>query len=573
MVNRERSAYCSCMRCQVVVAVIAATSPAVAQRWEDATATCLGDTAEWSNKVEVADLDEDGRLDILIANGGNYSSAGSPERVRIWNNLGDWTAAPPRCTEVSEQVVDGFMGLSRAIKAVDVDRDGDLDIITGGAYQTQLKLFVSSQGDWIDATAQLPQQLTSIGDLEGGDVDGDGDLDLLLAEWGATAPNAPGYPGGRTRLYVNDGIGTFTDATATQMPDVLVKWSWELELVDVDNDWDLDALIACKACSRSYLFRNDGEGHFTDDPNALPAFANNYDFEAMDIDGDDDLDLVTINDGLDLREHILINDGAGTFSDETSARLTGAANPADADDNAAVWFDVDDDGDSDLLIASLGDDRLLLNDGGGHFTLDPGAVPADTPSTLGIAIGDLNGDGRIDLVQAQGESAFPDKLQLANDAVAVDSHPPRIAGAFECELSPGLELPCRFDVRVFDLQAPARADDMTRVWIEALHQPGPIHELSWSGSFVWSTTFWHEASGGPWDYRACAIDRTGNQACIEPFRLPSTADGDGSPQDPEAPPTGGCRATGEPGSSAVLIGVAVIGWLRRRRNFATLTLP
>ena len=61
------------------------------------------------------------------------------------------------------------------VKAVDLDGDGDVDIITGGAYQTQLKLFLRGQATWIDATAQLPQQLTSVGDLEVGDVDGDGD--------------------------------------------------------------------------------------------------------------------------------------------------------------------------------------------------------------------------------------------------------------------------------------------------------------------------------------------------------------------------------------------------------------
>src|SRR5204862_5670095 len=97
--------------------------------------------------------------------------------------------------------------------------------------------------------------------------------------------------GGRTRLYLNAGAGRFTDATTDHMPDVLVKWSWDAELVDIDNDWDLDAVISCKRCTTSYVFRNDGTGKFTDDPSALPHFANNYEFEPMDIDGDGDLDL------------------------------------------------------------------------------------------------------------------------------------------------------------------------------------------------------------------------------------------------------------------------------------------
>ena len=81
------------------------------------------------------------------------------------------------------------------------------------------------------------------------------------------------------------------------MPDVRVRFSWDLELADVDNDYDLDVLVSCKRCAGSYLFRNDGAGTFTDDPRGLPQYTNNYEFEPMDLDGDGFLDLVTINDG------------------------------------------------------------------------------------------------------------------------------------------------------------------------------------------------------------------------------------------------------------------------------------
>lgn len=69
------------------------------------------------------------------------------------------------------------------------------------------------------------------------------------------------------------------------------------------------------------------------------------------------------------------------FTDETATRLSGTANPA-ADDNAAVFLDVDSDGGADLLVASLsGPDRLCLNDGAGVFTLSPNATPNDAPDT------------------------------------------------------------------------------------------------------------------------------------------------------------------------------------------------
>src|SRR5262249_50553591 len=152
-----------------------------AQRWQDATASCLGTTAEWSSKIEVADVDGDGQIDILVPNGGGYASPGTGEPTRVWRNLGNWSATGMHCSEISAQAVVGFTGLSRMIKVADVDGDGDLDILTGGAWHTQLKLFLRDGSGWTDASDRLPQQMTSIGDAEFGDVDGDGDLDIVLA--------------------------------------------------------------------------------------------------------------------------------------------------------------------------------------------------------------------------------------------------------------------------------------------------------------------------------------------------------------------------------------------------------
>ena len=74
----------------------------------------------------------------------------------------------------------------------------------------------------------------------------------------------------------------------------------------------------------SELQRNQGLDR-AHEPNALPHFTNNYEFEPMDIDGDKDLDLITINDGPNVTEHVFVNDGNGMFTDETSTRLTGTA--------------------------------------------------------------------------------------------------------------------------------------------------------------------------------------------------------------------------------------------------------
>ena len=526
------------------------TATAHAQMWQDATANCLGTTAEWSSKLELNDVDGDGQLDILVANGSGYSTKGAnPEPSRVWKNLGNWTGAAPHCQEVSSTVLGGFTGYARVIRAADIDGDGKLEIFVGGAYQTQAKLFRNT-GE--DISAQLPQQLTSLGDAEFGDVDGDGDLDLVMVDWGAG--DAENNAGGVTRLYLNDGTGHFAIAP---MPTQLIEFSWDISLVDVDNDWDLDLLVSSKGLS-SFLFLNDGHGAFTLAPDALPHHANNYSLEPMDVDGDGWIDLATINDGTGGRNTLLMNHN-GVYADETATRLTGAANPP-TDDNAVVFLDADDDGDADMLVASLsGPERLLLNDGSGHFTLAAGsATPNDTPGSLGIAVGDLDGDGRLDVVQSQGEVDFPEKVQLATAAIAIDTQPPSIALE---HIAYGTT---RIHARIHDHQSPSRLADWKSVVLTAGGQDIPMH---WYGEYLWVA----DVPTAVTHYQVCATDRQNNMACksddasVAADDFP-TAFLDAGTHTGTQP--GGCCDTGGPGSAlfAPLLVLLVSARIRSRRR-------
>jgi len=485
--------------------------------WVDVTAGAIGRTAFWTNKVEIADLDGNGRPDLLFANGGDYSAPGTPEPDQVFLNTGPGL----RFREATAEVLGPTPDLARVIKARDLNGDGFVDIVVGTTYQTQSRLYLgrgSGRFEEVSAT-HLPQLPLSVGDLEPGDVDGDGDLDLVLADWG------PGdnmsNDGGRTRLWLNDGSGRFSDATDAHMPDLRVRFSWDLELADVDNDTDLDVLVSCKRCGGSYLFVNDGTGHFTNDPRALPQYTNNYEFEPMDLDGDGFLDLVTINDGeivkesaFNRREHVFRNDGKGRFRDATEAWWPPASNVGE-DDNMVAFLDYDSDGDADFVVGSLsGPDRLLINDGHGHLTVSVDVFGGDdTPGTLGMALADLDGDGRIDIVQGQGENPkATDERVFAGRGLVPDTAPPSVTMVNVKEETGGRR---QVIARVHDRKSPSLPFEWKEVVVKiASGTTTRDVPLRWYGEYLWRADWPTDvpASAG---YRVCATDAAGLSTCVE----------------------------------------------------------
>jgi FG-GAP-like repeat len=468
--------------------------------WVDVTNGAIGVTGEWTNKVELADVNGDGHVDVLFANGGDYESPGTPVLSRVFLNSGDGTF-----TDVSEDVLGAAVLLTRVIKVYDVNRDGHADILLGTTFQTQSRLLLGvGDGSFTDVTAtQLPAVLLSAGDLEVGDVDADGDLDIVIADWGAGSPLS--NDGGFVHLWLNDGQGAFADATTNQMPNTLVGFSWDLELVDVDNDWDLDVAVSCKTCQSSQLYVNDGAGTFTDvTATQMPAFTNNYEFAPIDLDADGFLDLVTINDGGPVAtggpEHVFRNDGTGTFVDITRQWWPPAQNRG-WDDNVVVGLDVESDGDADFLIGSLnGSDRLLLNDGTGALTAVEGIFDA-APSrgTLGMAIADLNGDARPDVVEGQGEAPGhqDERIYLATDAIGPDTAPPHMRTATVGATILG---------RISDHRTPNAPHDWQSI---TARWNGGQAPMTWYGENLFRATVPTDA--GP--VTVCAVDAAGNETC------------------------------------------------------------
>jgi hypothetical protein len=466
--------------------------------WRDATADAIGTTSDWTNKVELADLDSDGDVDLLFANGGDYETPGRPVASQVFLNDGE-----AGFEEATRRVLGRTRTLARVIRVLDVDGDGNQDVLLGTTFGTQSRLFLGRGDRWVDVTrTHVPRVRLSVGDVKAGDVDGDRDLDLVLAHWGNGNPMQ--NKGGRTQLWLNDGQGRFTDAT-DRMPDTLVAFSWDLELLDVDNDWDLDLAVSCKTCPTSVLFENDGRGRFTDvTKGRMPAFTNNYEFTPVDLDADGFLDLVTVNDGeqrgYGLAEHVFRNDGSGGFEDVTDEWWPEDANEG-WDDNAVVALDVESDGDADFLIGSLdGWDRLLVNDGAGGLTLqEPVFDGEESAGTLGFAVADLDGDARPDVVDAQGEveGHEDERVWLGTEVLQPDTAAPLVSG----ELTGST-----VRARVHDNRTPNMPHDWTSVTVR---WSDGQRDLTWYGENLFRAT----VPGSAEDVEVCAVDAAGNETC------------------------------------------------------------
>ncbi|MEN2281871.1 VCBS repeat-containing protein [Algoriphagus sp. SE2] len=479
--------------------------------WEDQTGIYLPKTGEWTNRVEVADLNQDGLVDLIFANGGDYSEPGVLESSRIFLNQGPNS----RFLEVTEEIFGENKFYARVIKAQDLNKDGFVDLVIGNTFQTQSELFLGSEkGKFIQVTdTNFPQKIASIGDLEFGDVDDDGDLDIILSDWGAGSNMENN--GGRTLLWLNDGNGKFEDVTTSQMPDILIQFSWDLEFIDFDNDFDLDIAISCKRCGTSRIFENDGEGNF-EDKRMLPAYTNNYEFEVADVNKDGFLDLVTVNDGeivdqksWSRKEHIFLNDSARRYIDATSALWQSPDNIGE-DDNNIAFLDYDSDGDPDFILSSLtGEDRLLINDGSGKFKLRQSILSGEpTPHTLSLVFADINNDHKMDIImgQGEGEEMIDERIYIGKNIV-VDKAKPIISHFKNQESLNGTSI---IKARIHDNKSPSMPQDWKSVVL--LVNSAEI-EMKWYGEYLWKAEV--EESKNSDSIEVCATDAAGNQSCVK----------------------------------------------------------
>jgi hypothetical protein len=318
------------------------------------------------------DYDGDGLIDVYVLNGAPLPGSApttTPPANALYRNRGDGTFV-----EVAAAAGVAHTGYGMGATAGDIDNDGDVDLYVTN-FGPNVLYINNGDGTFSDRTASSGVEAGEWSTSAAfGDYDGDGFLDLYVCRYvdfslenhkfcGNLARNQKAYchpdvynvtP---SLLFRNDGDGTFTDVTrdaGVLMTDdgksLGVVWG------DYDNDGDLDIYVANDSM-RNFLFRNEGDGRFAD-VTLLAGVGYSEDGRTQagmgtdfgDYDGDGWLDIVVTN--LDFEYNALYHGGpGGVFTDRSYS--SGIAEPSlNFVGFGTFFFDYDNDSRLDLFVAN-----------------------------------------------------------------------------------------------------------------------------------------------------------------------------------------------------------------------------
>lgn len=377
----------------VMVSCTASSQSIETKYFKDVTATHLPlDEEAHTLDVVLADVNGDGHLDAILA------LEALPNRLYLNDGTGKFTWKKGAFADKSHD--------TEHVRVADFDKDGNLDAIFVAEDDQQHEFYLGDgKGNFKNVSERLPAKSEANG-LDVGDVNGDGLIDVIIGNTGPTT---------QTFLWLNnrEKPGYFIDYTKEGLPALRTE-TQSVKLKDLNGDGFLD-LITGNEVPPNRLYFNDGKGRFTEQAESLALLVPLHTREVLTFDANADghpdilFANLTSNGGAlekDPNARLLINDGKGNFKDETAKRIP----KQDYSTYAGAIIDFNHDGHPDVILSAIKippfqamQVQALENDGKGIFKLATSEViPASTVGkSWGIAVGDVNGDGKQDLFIGQ----------------------------------------------------------------------------------------------------------------------------------------------------------------------------